>query len=275
MPPPATEVVATAPVAVRDEPLEHWQSRSMDEVATITQLQSATTCHSRCSARDLDVWTSDACIGTKGDYVFVTNDCSSIILIVAEPEMKQRWENTTVIATFTRATVARTYPGGPMLAAKNVKSSDGHFHWLDGAPRYLHGGAGVELKLIGGRTTRLPFREGESINEETILNDKPTVSTPTPPVDPYPTAYRQMGPVPPAPPVARREEKPKPPERDPNAGILSQICSAPGVCFDQYLQPPPTIKAPPGEPLYCRNEHEACGNNQDCCGGNCKNGSCQ
>jgi hypothetical protein len=249
-----------------------WSATSADGMAKLEQVEAGGDCTVRCMLGASIAWTSTACIGTRDDRVFISNDCSAAIRVVTEPPITRSWPTTEVIFTYRGATLTHTYQGGPMLA--QAERAGERYRWLQGEPRYLRSGAGVELRVLSGRATRLPFQEGAAVNEETYVNDRP--ETPDPPaVRTQHSAYQPYNPPPPPPPVAARNPSPAPAPapQDRNKPQVTTFCNGSG-CWNQLVQPAPTLRVKPGEERLCRHEGDGCGTNADCCGGNCSEGTC-
>jgi len=249
-----------------------WTSRSSDGAARLEQVRTEAACTSRCISGGGEVWSSAECLTDRDQKVFLTNDCEVAISVVESPSIDRPWAETVVLTRWRRGKREREWSGGPMLASSLVEKSNGRYRWLKAEPRYMRGGAGVELTVLTGMATRLPFRDSTALGEERYEN---AGSPEEPRARPYELRPALRGVAVPdsAPPPAR----PTPPVEPPAAPrhYTQRICFAGGGCTDVPVQAPPTIKKDSSGALTCRSEGEGCGTNADCCGGNCSGGTCR
>jgi hypothetical protein len=275
-PPPEPEVPAPPRPAQHTLMMEHlpevpktgWLASSMDGATHLEVTKSGNSCEAHCGSAGGDFWTSDRCIGGPGEAIFLTADCSGIIVIVTDPPATRPWDDTPVVFTYRGAALSHSYEGGPMVLSSAVGRANNHYQWLKDTPHYLSNGEGVEFQVLGGRTTRLPLRPHGAIGVQTryMISDGGS-SAPAPlgtreDDEPLQPVIVQNQPSQPPPKTATPPAEPKP------------LCNERG-CFNQNAQEAPTLKAAQGEPLVCHGAGEGCGNNADCCGGNCSDGTCQ
>lgn len=246
-----------------------WVAKSFDGTATLEQSCTGEVCRAHCTPKGAEGWTREGNIGSRDDAVFLTRDCERLILVIGQPEATKRWTETVVLVAYERGTVEKSYLGGPMLAESAVEKRGSRYHWLKDAAHYMRGGLAAEFTVLNGRTTRLPFREGVAL-EETYLNDRVT-----PPDRPVQRPRYEGTYVPPPTAGARASpSQPAPPPPQPERAYTLRVRTSNGFA-DIPVQAPPTIMSKTGDPTVCRTEREGCGTNADCCGGNCKGGTCQ
>jgi hypothetical protein len=197
-----------------------------------------------------------------------------VFVVFAAPPLAKPWSETVALRTYARAAVEKSYLGGPMLPEASVERGSDGYRWLKDEPHYMRGGAGIEFAVLGGKVTRLPFREGAT--EETLVNERETPREPEPEAKPEPLRpielhETQGSPYANVQPAPKREA----PEPRPEPTHTLTVPNPRGGYMQVPVQAAPTITAPPGEITACRNEGEGCGTNADCCGGNCSGGTCR
>jgi hypothetical protein len=250
-----------APAAPK--PMVVWRAQSPSGAAAMEQTTTAAGCHTRCAVSGQERWAKESCLADRDDFVFVSDDCATAIIVAASPQATQSWAHLPVLFRYQRGNLTRSYPGGPMLSDDAVDRDKGRYRWLKGPPKYLHNGVGISFEVLSGRVTRLPFQEGDRINVDNYVNDRPSQPESPPPRQPA---------------VA---QAPAEPERvitgTSDAGhwehstttVLTRVCDLSGC---RYIEQGPSTLTDTGDGLVCRTEGQDCGNGTDCCGGNCSEG---
>jgi hypothetical protein len=175
---PAVAAVEAEPFP--DAPAElrplHWRVISQDANATLLQQATGpTACKVTCTLKDKGepVWSSEACLATRSDPRFVSNDCERLLVLTALPTKGPTLQDVPVAHVYGRAQREFTYKIGDLIRdPDSLRVYSSSFHWLQGVsgtpgspPHYREDAEGVDFTTVDDMAHSLPFYPSQTFIE--------------------------------------------------------------------------------------------------------------
>lgn len=148
-------LVVLAVLAAAPSPQLSWNVTSFNGGATIAQTASADDkCAVRCSVAGKELWSKPHCLGRASDFIFVSEDCGTA-LVLSEYPVRIEPTGMTPVALSVAGGAVRTVRLEELMTATSVRGEGKRVRWLGGAvgepgvkPHVNSEGTGVEFSTI-------------------------------------------------------------------------------------------------------------------------------